>query len=216
MMVRVSIFVALVVLGAAHAGLGDEPGAMPGASHFAQAGPADRSSDVYSPLDAAEDSYRYSEARRRAALDRQLEVLDRIRQGHAAAALPYLDVPALRGYPGAPLRALRGGYAPPLPYPWPSYGRVLPYYPRVQQPIGHEKIWTGPNSYIYRPLYPEPFQPAPVDSVPQPAPPGHLPAPQPHPAPPVEPSEVPRPPAPADVLEIPEPPDTPHLGPVEL
>jgi hypothetical protein len=28
-----------------------------------------------------------------------------------------------------------------------------PYPPYSNQPIGHEKIWTSPNSYVYRPLY---------------------------------------------------------------
>lgn len=155
------------------------------ASHPVPAEAVDRPGTIYSPLDAAEDSHRLSEARRRWAIDRQLEVLDAVRQSHAGTVPRYVDVTALPVSPGAARRALRRGYLPGYPYPyslglgvvvrpgaWPAvplFGSV-PYYPYAVQPVGHEKIWTGPNSYIYRPLYPEQFQPAPPEPSRQPTP----------------------------------------------
>jgi hypothetical protein len=112
-------------------------------------------------------------------------VLDAVRQTHAGAVPRYVDVTALPISPGAARRALRRGYLPGYPYPYsPGYGVVVPpgawpaapffgsvpYYPYAVQPLGHEKIWTGPNSYIYKPLYPEQFQPAPLEPSRQPTP----------------------------------------------
>ncbi len=219
MIVRILLLVAMV-FSAVCVGLGADPDGRP-----AQQGiPADRPSQVYSPLDAAEESHRLAEERRRWAVDRQLEVIDRIRQTHAAAAAGYFDMTTVPGYRAAARRALRHGYPPPVPAPWPGYGvpvrpgalplapygGALPYYPPVQQPIGHERIWTGPNSYIYRPVYPEPFQPAPVEPGRQPTPAEPW-RPQP-PAPP----DVPPPPQPDEFPEIPEPPVVPMPGPREF
>lgn len=215
MIVRITLLAALIAFSAVHVGLGDDPEGRP----VPQGIPADRPSRIYSPLDAAADSHRLAEERRREAIDRQLEVIDRIRQQHALAAAGYVDVTALPGYRAAARRALRRGYLPPIPAPWPGhgvpvrpgtlppgpYGGALRYYPQVQQPIGHERIWTGPNSYIYRPLYPEPSQP------------GRQPTPaKPRPAERPSPSDVPPPPQPDDVPEIPEPPVVPLPGPREL
>ena len=67
--------------------------------------------------------------------------------------------------------------------PWPFvpgdvYG--YPYLDRVEQPLGHKVIRTGPNSYIYRPVYesdlkkesptPAPPQIEPAEAVPEPIP----------------------------------------------
>jgi hypothetical protein len=52
------------------------------------------------------------------------------------------------------------GYAGPLD-PWWSVPSINWRYPRplVEQPIGHESIQTGPNRWIYRPLYARDVQP---------------------------------------------------------
>ncbi len=55
--------------------------------------------------------------------------------------------------------------------PWPLvpgdiYG--TPYYGYVRQPIGHIKIWTGPQSYIYKPIYASPPMAQPVSAQPRP------------------------------------------------
>ena len=74
-------------------------------------------------------------------------------------------------------QAVRYGY-PPVFQPWPRvpgdiYG--YPYYGAVRQPAGHEKTYTSPNGYVYRPLYEKPQpQPQPrIDGSPEsiPAPP---------------------------------------------
>lgn len=54
-----------------------------------------------------------------------------------------------------------GSYAAPVPVfqPWPQVPNDIwgtPYYSYVRQPIGHVKIWTGPASYIYKPIYATP------------------------------------------------------------
>jgi hypothetical protein len=130
-----------------------------------------------------------AERQRREAIDRQLQTIETIQWYNAwydawgrhyarRYALPYI-------YAYAPPFAARRahwateGYVPAPPFtPWPFvpgdiYG--YPYTPRVEQPEGHEKVWTGPNSYIYRPRYKEPppdvSPPAPMPEVPPPAPP---------------------------------------------
>jgi hypothetical protein len=54
-----------------------------------------------------------------------------------------------------------GPYTAPVPVfqPWPRVPGDIwgtPYYGYVRQPIGHVKIWTGPASYIYKPVYASP------------------------------------------------------------
>ncbi len=217
--VRISIPAVLAVYGVVHLGFG----AGHDASVFAQPPAAAQTGPVYSPQQAAADADQLAEQRRRWAIERQLEVIDGIRQARAAAAFPYAVGPAMPGYPRAARRALRRGYAPPPPYPQPGHGVLVrpgpfpaapywglaPHGPPVRQPLGHERIWTGPNSYIYRPLHPEPFQPAPVERERQPTVaeprPRELPVPREAPAPP-----------PQAVPEIPEPPPVLEPGPREF
>jgi hypothetical protein len=171
----------------------------------------------YTPFDAAEDARRMSEAEGQAAVTRQVQLLDDIRWRNMWA--PYVEqyaAPFVAAYgpPWAGRRAYRD-WAPlpaPLVYPplipWargPSDFFGQPYVGQAQQPIGHEKIWTGPNGYIYRPKYADP----PVPSQPTPAAPRGVVAPQPVPAPtpnpPTSPS-VAAPPADAAPEVIPTPP----------
>ncbi len=51
-------------------------------------------------------------------------------------------------FPSAPGYAYPGGgrVVPMLPY-------LDPSPPPVEQPLGHRKTWTGPNGYVYEPLY---------------------------------------------------------------
>lgn len=76
---------------------------------------------------------------------------------------------------------------------WSPYVRpygLYPYCPWLRQPIGHEEIWTGPNSYIYHPrrTAPEvaPDAPTPAAPATPPAPTPIIPAPEKVPAPPAE------------------------------
>jgi hypothetical protein len=83
---------------------------------------------------------------------------------------------------GAP-RVAPWGVFEPWPFvPGDIYG--YPYLDRIEQPLGHKTIWTGPNSYISRPVYSSdlekkdspavarrPAEPAPAVPVPVPAPP---------------------------------------------
>ncbi|MDZ7616053.1 MAG: hypothetical protein U1E05_03555 [Patescibacteria group bacterium] len=193
----------------------------------------DRPSQVYSPLDAANDSYEYAEQGRQEAIARQLELMEYARQPRVTVAVPYVGAPAIAVPPGAARRALRRAYSQSLrdPY-WPGYGVMIgvgprpalpyvgamPYSPPVRQPQGHERIWTGPNSYIYKPVYPAPFYPAPTEAARQPASPWDRTSPpwdqpfEPQ-VPPVP--EQPRSPTPA-APRIPEPPTAPLPGPQEL
>jgi hypothetical protein len=114
---------------------------------------------TYGPLQAARDAQRLAEEARRRAIDRQLQVLDDVRRYRTYAYYDYaLAAPRdVYGPPRAIRRAYRRGYGP-VWWTWPYiYG--YPYYPQVKQPWGHEKIWTSPNSYIYRPLYDPPAEP---------------------------------------------------------
>ena len=138
----------------------------------------------YGALQAADDSYRYNEAERRAAIDQQIGQQNAIRAYRTwkpyaeAYAMPYVY---RYGGPVAGMythRAIEryapniGGYVPELRGP-----RNFFYQPQLndtRQPIGHEKIWTGPNSYIYKPKYAEAL-PTPTDG-PLLAPPDSTPA----------------------------------------
>ncbi len=155
-----------------------------------------RPKQTYDPLQAGRDAYRIGEEERRWAIGRQLGALDYARYyGAWTAPRAYAyPLPSVYGYPWrrAVRRAYHGMYVGgvgPVIAPWPRvsvgvYGypydpRVRqPYYPRVRQPIGHEKI-SGPNGYIYRPIYAESAEPVPA-GVP-------TPAAEPVPAPPAEP-----------------------------
>ena len=153
----------------------------------------------YDLLQAGRDAYQTAEEERRRAIDRQLDVQEYARWFGTWTVPPVYahPLPSVYAYPlrRSVRRAYRGVYlggVVPAITPWPRvsvgvYG--YPYDRRVRQPIGHEKIWTGPNSYIYRPIYAE--RPAQVPAeVPTPAtfePPAVIAA-EPVPAPPVEPS----------------------------
>jgi hypothetical protein len=117
---------------------------------------------TYDSLDAGQDAYRAAEADREAAIQRQLQTQDEIRWYNTwgpdynfwpppPSISPYN---APWGYP----RAYRGGFHGPPPWAWRD--AYKPGYPDgVRQPTGHEKIWTSPNGYIYRPLYDQPDRP---------------------------------------------------------
>ncbi len=134
----------------------------------------------YDALDAARDAQQYAERQRRAAINRQLEVIRDVQEYSAAVRAsawryPY-SVDYRYAYPGrrAARRAWsRHGY-PGVFEPWPLvpgdiYG--YPYTPRVEQPLGHKVIETGPNSYIYRPVYESDLAKPKDNRQPTPAPP---------------------------------------------
>jgi hypothetical protein len=124
--------------------------------------PAGKSQQVrpgaaYGSLQAAQDAYRAGEQKRWCALSRQWQLVEglRCRNPWVAAYVPSLaEIAVYRG-----LRAFEqafGGETVPLS----GLGAYVPgrvsgegYYPGTRQPIGHEKIWTGPNGYVYRPRY---------------------------------------------------------------
>ena len=155
----------------------------------------------YNALQAGQDAYQAAEAERRAAIDRQRSLIEQMKWYNTWAYRGYaptlIDIYAYRyapyGYSYSPRRAyrqaIRYGYSPVF-QPWPRvpgdiYG--YPYYGAARQPAGHEKTYTSPNGYVYRPLYENPPPPQP--------PPGPPPQPQPRidgspesiPAPPSEP-----------------------------
>lgn len=123
----------------------------------------------YGPGQAGQDAYRMAEAERRWAVHRQLQLVQTA-WWYSPWVAPYvpgtppvyayrprrasrrwgIDVPRrMRG------RAYRYGY-PAVYAPWPSVAiNVYRYssYPWVRQPLGHETVWIGPNSYVYRPFY---------------------------------------------------------------
>jgi len=136
--------------------------------------------NTYGPLDASRDAYERTERERRKAIDRQLQLNEDMVWYSTPPGYdrypPSLDTIYAypRGFRGR--RAVRRGlersygrwyygypgYAYPqhaqwgVFEPWPFvpgdiYG--YPYIDRVEQPLGHKVIRTGPNSYIYRPVY---------------------------------------------------------------
>ncbi|OHB70096.1 MAG: hypothetical protein A2V70_00455 [Planctomycetes bacterium RBG_13_63_9] len=130
---------------------------------------APRAQNAYPSLEAAQDAYRAAEAQRRWAISRQLQMLEDLRYRNPWVAA-FVPSPAdFYGYANrwTPRRAYRDGFdarLTPSPYiPGPIAGYA--YDPRRRQPIGHEKIWTGPNSYVYRP-YPAPARSSPPASTP--------------------------------------------------
>jgi hypothetical protein len=132
--------------------------------------------ETYDSLDAGRDSHAPAERKRREAIDQQLKTEADIRYYHVWPG-PWgrhyarrYAVPNIRAYapPLAALeaeRAIESGLVPAPPFgPWPMpsdffFGPPLvgePYVDSVEQPKGHEKVWTGPNGYIYRPRQQEP------------------------------------------------------------
>ena len=139
--------------------------------------------ETYDTLQAGYDAYLDAEAERRAQIGRQIMIQEQIiatntwadsanryRPAHAESYGPIRP----RYYTGATLSDAYGGSSQAagtiVGYSaafvgtmytgtgsaWPRvpgdiYG--TPYYGFVRQPIGHVKIWTGPQSYIYKPVY---------------------------------------------------------------
>jgi hypothetical protein len=187
---------------------------------------------AYPPQAASADAYRNAEEQRRSDISRQLQTNDRLSARAATAYGPYGEPYLVTPAPPAP-----GAQHPPAdPYPG---SRVLtrierlansplgatlgalvpggitvyrrpPGPQRVPQPLGHEELWTSPNSYVYRPIYPAPggSQP-PVVALPR------IPAPRSVPGAPSAPAgpqgEIIPPPPPA----LPPPPVA-QLGPRDL
>jgi hypothetical protein len=153
---------------------------------------------TYGPLEAAEEARRRGEEAGRDAINRQLQLADDIRWMNTWIPTPNRpSLPYIYGY-GVPRVARRAieRWADPVFTPWPRvpgdiYG--YPYYSPVKQPIGHEKIWTSPNSYVYRPKYaPSTTQPTrPTAPAPTPARPRMPPAAPPSTTAPVEPEVLP-------------------------
>jgi hypothetical protein len=87
-------------------------------------------------------------------------------KSHAGPTLAdvYANPPAggpvyYRGAPGGTAASPSGSAGTPVFQPWPRVPNDIwaaPYYGYVRQPIGHVKIWTGPLSYIYKPVYASP------------------------------------------------------------
>jgi len=147
---------------------------------------------TYDSLQAGQDAQRLAEERRADAIQQQLPSSrwpSTWGPAYAAAAVPRVYV-----YPGprAARWAYRYGYG--VYVPWPR--AVVPAYPypRLRQPIGHERIWTGPNGYIYRPI--DPRSPVPGGAAMPPAPQVPTPA---------DPATRPQPGPPAELVPIPEP-----------
>jgi hypothetical protein len=172
---------------------------------------------TYSPLDAGQDAYRMGEKERREGIARQLDLNHSMTWYSGVPGYRYPpSLESIYAYPNPyayPLtwRAVRRGavaayrtypYAYryyPYPHvfePWPRvpgdiYG--YPYVDRVEQPLGHKVIVTGPNSYVYRPVYPWDVKPKQAPRPPSaasptlpPPPSPNDPAAEPVPAPPAE------------------------------
>jgi len=155
--------------------------------------------DSYGPLDAGRDAQLRGEAERQQAIGRQLAVQDSLAwyyslPGHwpyppgleAAYAGPRWRAPPILG----PSRAYRHYSHYPVFEPWafvPGDIYGYPYFNRVPQPLGHQIIAKGPNSYIYRPFYQSDLRPSASPTLPRevgPAvPPASSPAPEAVPAP---------------------------------
>jgi hypothetical protein len=74
-------------------------------------------------------------------------------------ALPYINAyapPRIANRVDSALDRFVYGGSHTVMVPAPSNAPRDPYYAGSGQPIGHEKIWTSPNSYVYRPLYAAP------------------------------------------------------------
>lgn len=160
---------------------------------------------TYTPWQAGWDAYARSEQARLHAIDRQRQVND-LMSWYGTIPGYYQPVPVIahgRGQRRYERSLSQSPYLIPFPgspgYAYPGGGKVVPVLPYlnpspppVEQPVGHRKTWTGPNSYIYEPLYasdqpmeeepipaPSP-EPTPSESIPTPpALPEAIPAPQP-------------------------------------
>ena len=174
----------------------------------------------YGRVEAGWEAYQRAEAQRRQAIARQLQTIDSMVW---YSGLPgYRYPPSLAsiyanpwGWSVASSRVIRP-YRHPFPAhrfyvfadpfePWPIvpgdiYG--YPYVDRVEQPVGHQVIVTGPGGYIYRPVYAWELAPnesgrASGVSPSRPAsPPASAPVPPPPPTPALPPAEpLPVPPA---------------------
>jgi len=226
MISRMVVCLGLIALGLARVAWGEGPAIEYEFPQFGQAAPAAEPGRIDSPRDAVDDGYRLSEEQRRWAIDRQLGLLQTLRAMQASGTVPYFDRPVPTVCRAAARRALRRRYAPPPPYPLPGYGTTIPSglwplapfgavpndYRWARQPTGHEKIWTGPNSYVYRPLYPESADRTPPEPAGQPIPA----TPRLADLPKAQANEVPRQFAPGEAPEIPEPPAALPPGPREL
>lgn len=127
---------------------------------------------TYGPLEAGQDAYQFAETQRRAALARQLETINQMTWWDTRLAGPG-TVPSLESFYAYPRswRATRYGqgtgpqnssaygddHGRNVFEPWPLVpGDIFSHsqVERIPQPVGHEIVVTGPNSYIYRPVYP--------------------------------------------------------------
>lgn len=122
---------------------------------------------IHSPWQAAWEAHARSERARLRAIDRQRQANDLMSWYGTYASGSYRSSPSyLRGrgqrryerrlsrsphtvpFPGSPGHAFPGGgeVVPVLPY-------LSQNVPPVENPVGHRKTWTGPNSYVYEPIY---------------------------------------------------------------
>ena len=141
--------------------------------------------ETYDSLQAGHDAYVNAEAVRRAAIGRQLQLQEQIQRDNtwanpadkyspirpesfgpilprAAAGIGREDIYALTR-PDRQAYQDRPGL--PLFEPWPRVPNDIfsaPYYGVVRQPTGYVKIWTGPQSCIYKPTYASPPMPDPI------------------------------------------------------
>jgi hypothetical protein len=149
---------------------------------------------------AGQDAYSQAEQQRREAIAYQRQLVEQARLNYYNYLYSYNLRKAAR-------QAWRYGYVPLYPPSTRSPSDFLlgyPYYGAAKLPVGHEKIWTSPNGYIYRPLYQQPPPPpAPTASQSHRQPPE---APQANPPPPPKPAPQPE--------AIPAPPSEP--GPREF
>ncbi len=193
---KIALFLCVLVVGSLPVALGQE--AIPTPKPVEPPAPGGREyrpNEKYTPLDAGQDAYKRAEGERRWAVDRQLTVEQNIRdyntwryynwgspyfnQYASPYAAPYIDAPRIGWRIRRNIAARIGTLGPPLPSvlsPDARYG--YNYLPYTKQPIGHEKIWTSPNSYIYKPRYTPPNKPpATIGEPPQPPPAQPQPAP---------------------------------------
>jgi hypothetical protein len=141
-------------------------------------------------FDPVAESYEMAEARRMDQIARQLDLNYRMQ--------------------------ISAGFGPryPAPFePWPRVPGDIWGYPQskpITQPLGHESLQTGPNRWMYRPIYPGP-QPLPAPVKPQVTAPA---TPRAQVKAPVQ-AELPAPSdaAPADRVPRPAPKKQPPLGP---
>jgi len=174
----------------------------------------------YDSLQAGQDAYQAAEGQRRAAIDQQRQLGEEIRADNTGAYPGYarsVTGPYAYGYPSrwygymsgpnwAYRQGMRYGY-PPMFQCWPRVpGDICgyPYYGCWRQPIGYEHAATGPNGYVYRPLYGQPPQNGPAAGQPQVSKPSLAPQ-----RPGASAGKPPVPPEPAPPEPLPTPPSQP-------